>query len=84
MGWSVLVYESSGRYVSFSMADLSLYDMMRETLSKGESAERYGMGFVAGKRDIPDEEVDDEVQRISGLVEAMNRGEPIDLKKELD
>lgn len=84
MGWSVLVYESGGLYIPFSIADLKLYDMMKETLSGEENIEHYGMRFIAGKRNIDDKKVEVEVQRISGLVEKMNRGEDVDLEKELE
>lgn len=83
MGWSILVYASGDRYVPFTVADLLLYDMMRDVLSTEEGIKRYGMRFVEGRKDIPDEEIDAEVKKISGLVDRMNRGEHIDLGKEL-
>jgi hypothetical protein len=83
MGWSVLVSKMGNNYSSLSIADLNLYDLMKESLSEEDRGLRYGMKFVAGKRDIPDEIIDSEVKRISGLVERMNRGEIIDLEKEL-
>ena len=83
MGWSIVVYESLGRYVLFSMADLTLYDMMKETSSSEDGIQRYGLRFVAGKRDIPDIHIDTAVNLVSKIVNRMNQGERLDLEREL-
>ena len=83
MGWSILIYESHGSYTLFSIADLKIYDLMRDVLTTEEGVKRYGMKWVAGKRNVPDDEIGAETNLVSKLLERKNSGEPIDLEKEL-
>lgn len=83
MGWSILVYKSGSHYVPFSIADLMFYDMMKDVLSTEEGVKRYGMKFIAGRRNIPDDKIDAVSDLVSKLIGRINDGESIDLEKEL-
>ena len=71
-------------YVPFVMADSLLYDMMKETMSSQEGSERYGMKFVAGRKDIPNAKIDATADLVSKIVKRKNLGETLNLEKELE
>ena len=52
MTCGIIVYESYGHYMPFTMADDTLYNPMKETLSSKSGSERYGMKFLNGKKGI--------------------------------
>ncbi len=84
MPWGILLYESFGKYWSFTMADDTLYDMMRQTLSTEEGRRKYGMTHIGGKKGIRDTDIDRFGRHVRTLVERLNQGESLDLENELD
>lgn len=84
MPFGIEIYISFGRYFSFTMADDTIYDLMQETLSSPKGQQLYGMVHVAGRKGIPDAQIDTASPRLRSLVVRLNGGEALDLEAELD
>ena len=83
MKFGMIVFESPGRYSDFYDND-EMYNFMKEVTSTEDGIKKYGMRFVAGKSGIPDEDIDKVSDGFSMVVNRLNSGERLDVKKELE
>ena len=68
MAWGIIVYGSAGCFYPFVMADDSLYE------SEVRNRSGNGMNFVAGKKGIRHDNIDNICKELSNLVEKVNNG----------
>jgi hypothetical protein len=78
---NILFYESCGTIVPFEIASSVIYDMMKAVLSTEDGQRKYGMRFLTGKKDIPDNKIEDFRRGFSELMGRRNRGMPVNLEK---
>lgn len=83
MWGGILICEFPGRYSTFSIADPLIYEGIKKSLSTHEGAARYGFKAYWGRGNIPDDEVDRMSNHLQGLVARLNKGEKVDIDKEL-
>lgn len=73
MAYGIMICESNGIYYSHLFADDTFYKGMKASLSNS---------FIAGKKGISDEKIDNIREKVNGLVAKLNCGEPVDIEKE--
>ena len=74
MAFGIIIFESFGRYYSFLMGDDSFYDGMVE------SYKRERTNVICGRKDIPNKEIDEIADEVSGILIKLNGGENLNLK----
>ncbi len=84
MAFGIIIYKSFNQYIDFVMADETLYDMMKESLSTERDKMMYGMEYINGRKGISDERIDEASNHFHSLVERLNAGEKLDLDSELE
>jgi hypothetical protein len=76
--WGVLIQYSRGGYNPFIMGDDSIYESLKIEFA------RVGVDFIAGKKGIPDSDIDSVCEGLKEIVRRLNNKEPVDVKSELE
>mgnify|MGYP001589358504 CR=1 FL=1 len=84
MAWGIMIIGMGNRYYQWTISDEKMYHSINETLSSKNGQRRYGMKLIGSVDNITDEKIDGVSDAIDSLVERLNSGKPVDVKKELE